>query len=145
MRKPSTPDPIKMIYFKESQSVNNVSFNQRTKTPKILLSNNPLNNSSKKGYSFNKKNGTMHLNNQYIKRPSTAPQKDKNNKPVFKNNISITTSQKKSSTMKRAPSPMLHSFTLNPSQKSHPEKFRVPSPMLKSSSFKMEQYKKGGY
>ena len=145
MRKPSTPDPIKMIYFKEYQSANNAPHNQRIKTPKILSSNNPLNNSGKKGYSFNKNKGTMHLNNQYIKRPSTAPQKDKNNKPAFKNNVSITSSQMKSSTMKRVPSPMLHSSTLNPSQKSHPEKFRVPSPMLKSASFKLEQYKKGGY
>ena len=73
-----------MIYFKEYQSANNAPHNQRIKTPKILSSNNPLNNSGKKGYSFNKNKGTMHLNNQYIKRPSTAPQKDKNNKKINK-------------------------------------------------------------
>lgn len=130
MRKPSTPDPIKMIYLQGEQK-------RRIKTPKIYPTNNMMNNNKKKIYTFTKNKGN--INNSIIRRPSTAPQKEKTKSSQMKS------STIKSSTLKRAPSPMLHSNNLNNNMKPHPERFRVPSPMLKSSSFKIEPYKRGGF
>ena len=45
MRKPSTPDPIKMIYLQGEQ-------NRRIKTPKIYPTTSMMNNNKKKIYTF---------------------------------------------------------------------------------------------
>lgn len=125
-KKPGTPDPIKMIYF----NINNLDYSKYNTKPV---------NMPKLNQNFNPPQYNGHIrrkNDEIIKRPSTAPQKDKSSKKgtmnmTFKHNV-------QNPAMKRVPSPMLKSgFSgglrrpLSNSQKLDPRKYRMPSPANK--------------
>ena len=108
-KKPSTPD----LTLKKSKDLEKLYKNQN-----IYLNMNHLKNKN---------------NNNILKRPSTAPQKDKKNNNV---NYNIVRNKKYLGTrLKRAPSPMLksHNNNLYKTQKVNIEKLRDPSPLFKSN------------
>ena len=102
----------------------------------------------------NKKN-----NNEAIKRPSTAPQKDKNNNMNNNNNINRNNIKGKNNnniygsymgqSIKRAPSPMIQSHNMgtnmNRTQKFNPAVYRAPSPMIKSTTLSLDPFKRIKY
>ena len=93
----------------------------------------------------------MKKSNDIIKRPSTAPQKDKKNNNNTNNNIKGKNSNNiygsyMGQTIKRAPSPMIQSHNINVNmnrtQKLNPAGYRVPSPMIKSTNLSLDRFKK---
>ncbi len=129
IKKPTTPDNINRKKIRSP----NMKFNYNHYGTNINT-NNSINKSK---------------NNEIIKRPSTAPQKDKrNNKNVIKGNNKNNYNHI-GQTMKRLPSPKIQSHNLNGNMnKSHKfnyAKYRAPSPMIKSKSLSLEPIKKNGY
>ncbi len=101
-RKPSTPDQINST-LKKSKDLEKLYKNQN-----IYLNKSHLKNKN---------------NNNILKRPSTAPQKDKKNNMNYIKNKNFF-----GGSLKRAPSPMLKSHNnLYRSQKLHNEKLKVKS------------------
>ena len=152
LRKPGTPDPVKAVYLhgnnpknvygNSSVAIGNavVFQNKRVKTPTIIPHSNK--NSVKRlyGYGNNGTNtsnsGKRHIEQLSMKRPGTAPNKDKTYKLHFhnsNNNIIGDNNTKLPSTLKRLPSPMIKSMSMKRDDKMQFERYRVPSPMLKSS------------
>ena len=124
-RKPGTPDTLTMM------SIGSSIPGYTNKTPKYAPSRHYAPSAVKSKVDTG------------IKRPSTAPQKDK---PKTGNKYSsYATHNQKSQTLKRAPSPMIHSSsTMSKTQKFNPM-YRAPSPMIKSTSHLSNTYKKHGF
>ena len=133
IKKPTTPDNIN----RKKINSPNMKFNYNYYGTNIN-SNNSLNKSNSKS-----------KNNETIKRPSTAPQKDKrNNKNIIKGKNNNNNYNHMGQTMKRLPSPKIKSHNLygnmNKTQKFNYAKYRTPSPMIKSKSLSLEPIKKNG-
>ena len=124
IKKPTTPDQINRNIIRPGNM--KINYNHYTSnTNNNYISINRANSKNK---------------NEPIKRPSTAPQKEKNNN----NNINRNNIKGKNNimgqTMKRAPSPMIQSHNhlnnnnMNKTQKFYRPGYRAPSPMIKSSN-----------
>ena len=128
LKKPSTPDQINHIRN------NNNNIIQKSKYNNLY---NPINRSIYSG----SKTPTRNDNNIIKNRPSTAPQKDKNN--IYGNNNNFNNNKygniKKginnnfSGPNKRLPSPQIHSNNILKTQKNNP-RYRAPSPVIKSGN-----------
>lgn len=120
MKKPSTPDPIKMVYLNPGEHHRYSSPNGTglSKTSKLLNSILSL----EKGKNSSSQIQIMKLfNNTYNFRPSTAPQRDK---------VKFKPSKKAGQKIKRAPSPMTHTNVFNYLSQSK-SNYRAESPMIK--------------
>ena len=128
LKKPSTPDQINHIRN------NNNNINQKSKYNNLY---NPINHSLYSGSKTPNRNDNNIINN----RPSTAPQKDKNN--IYGNNNNFNNNKygnnKKgfnnnfSGPNKRLPSPQIHSNNILKTQKNNP-RYRAPSPVIRSGN-----------
>ena len=142
LRKPGTPDPVKAVYLHGNNTKNVyggsnavVFQNKRVKTPTIIPHSNK--SSVKRLYGYgnngtNTSNSKRHIEQLSIKRPGTAPNKDKTYKLQIHNNINDSNT-KLPSTLKRLPSPMIKSMSMKRDDKMQFDRYRVPSPMIKSS------------
>ena len=140
--------PIKIQKdFKKPTTPDNINKNL------IRPGNMSLNNNNNYGNNINLLNrpNSMKKSNDIIKRPSTAPQKDKKNNNNTNNNIKGKNSNNIygsyiGQTIKRAPSPMIQSHNINVNmnrtQKLNPAGYRVPSPMIKSTNLSLDRFKK---
>lgn len=100
-KKPSTPEPIKMIYLKNLDTTKYTTKNDYM----LKLKKNNINQKSKI------KKGNEYLKGDYLlKRPSTAPQKDKTEKNKIKNNFNSQEIQ--NTALRRAPSPNVNNSKL---------------------------------
>ena len=138
-KKPTTPDNINRNIIRPG--------NMRVNYNNNINSYNPIHRPNKKN------------NNEAIKRPSTAPQKDKNNNMNNNNNINRNNMKGKNNnniygnymgqSIKRAPSPMIQShnmgINMNRTQKFNPAVYRAPSPMIKSTTLSLDPFKRTKY
>jgi hypothetical protein len=138
INKPTTPDYIGMNHFLG---------NRLSVGP---MNNNKLNNIySNNSYSIIHRTNSKNKNNSNmggLKRPSTAPQKDKTSKGKI-NNPNIYGGGMYMGPSKRLPSPMIQSHNNSKNnfyktQKLHPERYRAPSPMIKSTTLSLDPLKR---
>jgi hypothetical protein len=139
INKPTTPDYMGMNHFLGNRL--NVGMNNNTNNK---LNNIYTNNSYSIIHRTNSKN--KNGNNVGLKRPSTAPQKDKTSKGKI-NNPNIYSGGYYMGPTKRLPSPMIQSHNTSKNnfyktQKLHPERYRAPSPLIKSSTLSLDPLKR---
>jgi hypothetical protein len=148
----NTNGPIKIQKdFKKPTTPDNINRNIiRPGNMRVNYNNNYGNNINSYG-AIHRPNSTK-KNNDTIKRPSTAPQKDKNNNK--NNNVKGKSGNNvyggyMGQTIKRAPSPMIQSHNMNQNmnrtQKFNPAGYRAPSPMLKSTTLNLDPFKRTKY
>ncbi len=148
----NTNGPIKIQKdFKKPTTPDNINRNIiRPGNMRVNYNNNYGNNINSYG-AIHRPNSTK-KNNDTIKRPSTAPQKDKNNNK--NNNVKGKSGNNvyggyMGQTIKRAPSPMIQSHNMNQNmnrtQKFNPAGYRAPSPMLKSTTLSLDPFKRTKY
>lgn len=151
LKKPQTPDSSKMNQIRNTKMQNmNMNFGMKKNFGQ-------LNYNRLQGMNMNNMSNINNINNARInayglKRPSTAPHKDKVNKPFKAGNNAINGFRPSymanmHGPMKRVPSPMLQSHNaFSKTQKIHPAQYRVPSPLLKPNvSSELFKRNKFGY
>lgn len=131
-KKPGTPDSTALT---KSKNLNQQNFGGLGNYGNIRKNNTGVNFSRFQPLNKNKVMGGS------LKRPSTAPHKDKLNKNGTFKGMGNTTNNFRpnykgmSGPTKRVPSPMLHTQNnFGKNQGFRPEKYRIPSPMIKPSS-----------
>ena len=150
----NTNGPIKIQKdFKKPSTPDNINRNIiRPGNMRINYNNNNNYGNNINSYSSIHRPNSIKKNNDTIKRPSTAPQKDKNNSKS--NNIKGKSGNNvyggyMGQSIKRAPSPMIQSHNLNQNmnrtQKFNPAGYRAPSPMLKSTTLNLDPFKRTKY
>ena len=134
IKKPTTPDNINR---------------KKIRSPNIKINYNHYGTNINPNNSINKKSNSKSKNNEIIKRPSTAPQKDKSNNKYLIKGKNNNNYNHMGQTMKRASSLKIQSHNLNENinktQKFNYAKYRAPSPMIKSKSLSLEPIKKNGF
>ena len=134
IKKPTTPDNINR---------------KKIRSPNIKINYNHYGTNINPNNSINKKSNSKSKNNEIIKRPSTAPQKDKSNNKYLIKKKNNNNYNHMGQTMKRASSLKIQSHNLNENinktQKFNYAKYRAPSPMIKSKSLSLEPIKKNGF
>ena len=150
----NTNGPIKIQKdFKKPSTPDNINRNIiRPGNMRINYNNNNNYGNNINSYSSIHRPNSIKKNNDTIKRPSTAPQKDKNNSKS--NNIKGKSGNNvyggyMGQSIKRAPSPMIQSHNMNQNmnrtQKFNPAGYRAPSPMLKSTTLNLDPFKRTKY